>query len=195
MEAYHDGEDYHHQNAYLLAEMLYTGCSVATEIALKAGLDRAFTMAPTQTCAYNHKDLAGNTTAKNINPPLSKRVRRTSYTVQQLAGWYFHGNVETMQEVVEQHGVGLIQRLWEAWQRMFNDTNLAHSMSFDLYHQIDPIWLEDFLTRSPLLTTYYQVHDKINQSYLNKSIANIATNGSKDSCVIDNPEGCLSCSE
>lgn len=168
----------------------------AAALAREAGLERFLSIKPDQSNAYRGVDLKGNTTCKNINPPLQKRVRRTSHTVDTLAGVYYHGNVETIQSVIEENGVEIIQRLWEGWQRLMNRTGLAHCCSFDLYCEIDEAWLKDFLTRSPLVTTYYMVADKVNQDYLNKSRANTATNDLPTGvCAIDNPGSCESCAE
>ena len=149
-----------------------------------------FTIAPTQSCAYRYTDIAGNTTCRNINPPLARRVRRTSHTVDNLAGWYYHGNVETISDPY------LVEKLWENWQELMNRTNLAHCMSYDLYHKVDADWLTYFLTKSPLVTTYYQVYDRIDQSYLNKAVAQIAAvEVEPASCSIADSSLCLSCSE
>lgn len=184
---------------YQLAKALSDAYQAGAVIGRKAGLERIYTIAPTQSCAYRYTDLNGNTTAKNINPPLAKRVRRTSHTVDTLAGFYYHGEVETIQSLVESAGVDIIQTHWENWQLLMNSTGLAHCLSYDLYRKIDQDWLVNFLTVSPLVTTYYMVYDRIDQSYLNKSIANTATNTQEKQltgfCAIDNPGQCQECAE
>lgn len=177
---------------------LMLGYQQASEIGRKAGLDRVFTIAPTQTCAYNHTDLDGNTTCKNINPPLKRRVQRQSQVMDSMNKWYFHGKVETMAEFLEsmpinEQGKDGVQRLWEAWQTMMDSTGLAHTMSFDLYRKIDAEWLKDFVLNSPLQTTYYMLADQVDQSYLNKGLALTASDA--EQCAIDNQEGCVSCAE
>lgn len=191
LTAYLNGEYYPRGTVeYKLAIALDNAYQSAAKLARNAGLERAFTIAPTQSCAYRYTDLAGNTTCRNINPPLARRVRRTSHTVAELAGWYHHGNVETISDPY------LIEKLWENWQELMNRTNLAHCMSYDLYHTVDADWLTYFLTKSPLVTTYYQVYDRIDQSYLNKAVAQIAAvEVEPESCSIADPSNCLSCSE
>lgn len=161
-----------------------------------------FTIAPTQSCAFRYQDLDGNTVCKQINPPLDRVVRRTSHTVDNLAGLYRYGNkVETMKSFINDNGVDAVQRLWELWQRLMNTTGMAHCMSFDLYREIDEKWLQDFMLRSPLVTTYYQLADKVDQSYLNKAVANTAVSevntavSEKAFCAINNPGECAACAE
>ena len=171
----------------------------ASAIAKEAKLDRVFTIAPTQTSAYNHTDLDGNTTCKNINPPIKRRVQRQSQVMDSMNKWYYHGKVETMAEFLESMpidpvtGKDGVQRLWEAWQTMMDNTGLAHTMSFDLYRKIDVDWLRDFVLNSPLQTTYYMLADQIDQSHLNKGVALTASDA--EQCAIDNQEGCVSCAE
>lgn len=191
LTAYLTGEYYPKGTVeYKLAVALDNAYQNAAVLARNAGLERAFTIAPTQSCAYRYTDLAGNTTCRNINPPLARRVRRTSHTVDNLAGWYYHGNVETISDPY------LVEKLWENWQELMNRTNLAHCMSYDLYHKVDADWLTYFLTKSPLVTTYYQVYDRIDQSYLNKAVAQIAAiEVSPASCSIADATICIPCSE
>lgn len=185
--------------AFDLCAAFVDGYSQSSAIAKEANLDRAFTCAPTQTCAYNHTDLGGNTTCKNINPPLKRRVQRQSQVVGSMNKWYFHGKVETMAEFLESMpidpvtGKDGVQRLWEAWQTMMDATGLAHTMSFDLYRKVDTAWLKDFILNSPLQTTYYMFADQIDQSYLNKGVALTASD--VEQCALDNPEGCVACAE
>lgn len=183
--------------AHELISAIYDGYQAAAEIGREAGLERCFTLAPTQSCAFRYQDLDGNTVCKQINPPLDRVVRRTSHTVDNLAGLYRYGNkVETMKSFINDNGVDAVQRLWELFQRLMNTTGMAHCMSFDLYREIDEEWLQDFMLRSPLVTTYYQLADKVDQSYLNKSRANTATSDDeKVACSIENKDLCLSCSE
>lgn len=191
LTAYLTGEYYPRGTVeYKLAVALDNAYQSAAVLARKAGLERAFTIAPTQSCAYRYTDIAGNTTCRNINPPLARRVRRTSHTVDNLAGWYYHGNVETISDPY------LVEKLWENWQELMNRTNLAHCMSYDLYHKVDADWLTYFLTKSPLVTTYYQVYDRIDQSYLNKAVAQIAAvEVEPASCSIADATICIPCSE
>jgi hypothetical protein len=198
------GETYLNDDFYLqnkiewqLFNAIHEGYQAAAEIGREVGLERMFTIAPTQSCAFRYQDLDGNTVCKQINPPLDRRVRRTSHTVDKLAGFYYYGNkVETIKEFIQSNGVDAVQRLWELFQRLMNTTGMAHCMSFDLYREIDEEWLRDFMLRSPLVTTYYQLADKVDQSYLNKAVANTAVSeNEKAFCAINNPGECAACAE
>lgn len=198
---YRIGIHYHADNndAVEIVDALIEGYAKSSLIVKAANLDRAWTIAPTQTSAYNHQDLDGNTTSKNINPPLKRRVQRQSQVMDSMNKWYYHGKVETMAEFLESMpidpvtGKDGVQRLWEAWQMMMDNTGLAHTMSFDLYRKIDVAWLKDFILNSPLQTTYYMLADQVDQSHLNKGLALTASD--KDQCAIDNQEGCIACAE
>jgi hypothetical protein len=180
-----------------LAEALVNAYQAAANIAKEAGLERAFTIAPTQSCAYRYTDLEGNTACKNIYPPLAARVRRTSYTVKELAKWYYHGEVETIQSVVESESPEFLSRLVRTWQALMNTTGMAHSISHDLYYKIDEEWLDSFIDNSNDITVYYQFYDKVNQNYLNKGTANVGTSDKELTgvCAIDNPNACAACGE
>lgn len=179
-----------------LVNTLYVAYHRSAEIARSAGLERAFTVAPTQTCAYNHLDLLGKTTCKNINPPLAQRVQRKSGTMGHMNKWYYHGKVETIADILNDNrpdSTDLIQLLWEGWQVMMNSTGLAHTASFDLYVQPDAegVWLKDFILTSPLQTVYYNMSEAPSQSYLNKGDINYKIT-ERD---LEQDKGCVSCSE
>ena len=198
LEAYLNKDFYNQASSeWKLAEALFNAYQAAGLIAKKAGLERAFTIAPTQSCAYRHKDLEGNTTTKNIYPPLDKRVRRTSHTVGELAKWYYHGEVEIIQDIVDKEGARFLTRLVKVWQQLMNSTGMAHSISHDIYYQVTEEDIDYFLEEDNIITIYYQLYDKVNQSFLNKGAAVTATSKENNTefCAIDNPVGCLSCSE
>jgi len=153
------------QNAIELAEALYVGYHKAAAIAVDFGLDRAFTMAPTQRSAYDNVDAEGRTLCRSIDPPFGKRERRNSGREGVI--WCYHGEVETMRDVSPQ----LHERHWEAWQKLIDTTGKAQTMSYDLWWDIDIYWLEKFITQSPLQTTYYNQTSKIDQSFLYKGKA------------------------
>lgn len=155
-----------------VAYSLYWGYYKAAKFLADKNIDRAFTMAPTQSVAYKYKDLEGNTLSRSIDPPTSKRVRRSSERVK--TQWVFHGkNIETAKNLSPE----LHQLHWELWQEIMNiaaidavGKSLSHTMSFDLWANIDEQWLEDFYYSSPLQTTYYNFANTIDQSYLNKGV-------------------------
>lgn len=198
LEAYLNKDFYNQASPeWKLAEALVNAYQAAANIAKEAGLERAFTIAPTQSCAYRYTDLEGNTACKNIYPPLAARVRRTSYTVKELAKWYYHGEVETIQSVVESESPEFLSRLVRTWQALMNTTGMAHSISHDLYYKIDEEWLDSFIDNPNDITVYYQFYDKVNQNYLNKGTANVGTSNKELTgvCAIDNPNSCLACGE
>ena len=70
---------------------------MAAMVARAAGMERAFTIAPTASCSYRYQDLDGNTTAPEIAPPIARDVDRDSGTFGVQS--YSYGNVETAEEV------------------------------------------------------------------------------------------------
>ena len=67
--------------AYRLVSQMALGIEKAAIIARKAGMVRAFAIAPTASCSYNNIDLRGYTTAPEIAPPISRNVDRDSGTL------------------------------------------------------------------------------------------------------------------
>lgn len=172
-----------------IAFYLYKGYQLAATVAVSYGLERAFTMAPTQTVAYQHKDLAGHICSRAIDPPLNRRVRRDSDRLG--AKWYYHGPVETCADVGS-----LVHELhWDQWQRLMDTTGLAHSMSYDHWSKITYEWLENFILRRNLKTTYYNFADQLDQVFLNKGIAPTAVDEKPVICELTKAGECSSCAE
>lgn len=178
--------------AYEIAWYLYQGYQDSAVIAREYGLDRAFTMAPTQTVAFKYTDSKGHTLARAIDPPLHKMVKRPSDRIDTM--WVSYGRkIETCIDV----GSQLHTRQWDAWQGLMNTTGLAHSMSFDLWQKVDTRWLAWFLMESNLKTTYYQFADVIEQDYLDKGRLPEVFSGTKEpeakaACT---PDFCPVCAE
>jgi ribonucleotide reductase alpha subunit len=155
-----------------VAYSLALGYSKAAKLLKDSDIERAFTMAPCQSIAYRYKDLEGNTLSRSIDPPTTKRVRRSSQRVK--TEWYFHGKkIETAKDLSPNDH----ELHWELWQELMelasklgSGRNMAHTMSYDLWHHIDADWLRYFILESPLKTTYYNFADSIDASYLNKGI-------------------------
>ncbi len=90
-------------------------------------------------------------------------VKRPSDRIETM--WVSYGRkIETCTDI----GSQLHTRQWDAWQALMNTTGLAHSMSFDLWQKIDSTWLEWFLLKSNLKTTYYNFSEVLEQDYLDK---------------------------
>lgn len=141
----------------LLVEKLYEGYQEAAKIAEEYNLERAFTIAPTATCSFNHTDKRGYTTSPEISPPIchveTKRTRRESGTMG-VTEYQYPINVESAEEV----GWDTYWRLTNVWQRLMNSTGKAHCMSINIWTDCpcDEAWFKDWLT-SARITTYYRM--------------------------------------
>jgi hypothetical protein len=164
-------------NALRIAFSLWNAYQSAAEIARSYGLERVFSVEPTQRCYLDYTDLAGYTVSRQIDPPFSNPEGRESAVHGEDIVQY-HPYIEIASDV----GQDLHQQHHEEWQLMMESTGLAHSTSFDLYFYVDVEWFKDFVERSPLGGTYYQQYSRVNQSYLDKG----------QLCVIDDPD-CVVC--
>jgi len=170
-------------------DSLFQGYSVATEIAKNWGIERAFTIEPTQSCAYRHTDLLGNTVCRNIYPPHHNVVKRRGHTVKELSKTYHHGLVETVPDVLEdshKNNINILQTLCESWQKMMDNTGLSHCISYDIYEPVTGDWILNFIENSPLWTTYYVRTGEIDMSVMDKGMCSINK---------DDKEDCTACSE
>lgn len=175
------------EKAMDIAIELYDAYEDAAVIARSHGLERAFTIEPTQRCYRDYLDLEGFTTCRNIDPPFSQiQFRDSGVYGDELLN---HGKVEIIADV----GHDLHQEHCEEWQYLMNKTGLAHAISFDLYKEIDMKWFRDFVGRvknietkeegSPLKSTYYNMAAKVRQDYLNKGQV-LAICDDEESCVV-----------
>jgi hypothetical protein len=112
------------ERARQVASLIYHGYMEAAGVAKKYKMVRAFVVAPTATCSYKHVDRFGFTTTPEIAPPLSNTVERDSGTFGNDIYVY-----PTNVEIASQVGYDTFFRLNNAWQKMMNDTGLAHSIS------------------------------------------------------------------
>ena len=113
-------------------------------------MHRAFTIAPTATCAYKYTDLRGFTTCPEIAPPIAREVDRDSGTFGVQS--YNYGDVEIASEVG-----------WEAYKAVadgicmiFHDTGLFHGYSFNSWSDVvtyDENFIRDWL-ESPQSSLY-----------------------------------------
>jgi len=143
--------DHERTPAYVLAEELQAAVSESAQVARANNMVRAFTIAPTASCSYRHKDLLGHTTAPEIAPPISRQVDRDSGTFGVES--FDYGNVEIASEVG-----------WEAYKsvcdgicQLFTDTGLFHGYSFNSWSDVvtyNQAFIEDWLS-SPQTSLYY----------------------------------------
>lgn len=176
--------------AMQIADAIWEGFLKASEVATAHEMQRAFTIAPTATCSYNHYDRNDYTTTPEISPPISRTVVRESATFGNIE-YQYPENVETAAEV----GWDTQYRLMKAWQTLMDMTGLAHSISFNVWDSqpINKEWLEDWLSSS-LKTTYYRL--RVNQDSLDKSkvLAQADSEQEITSCGL-NKEECSACAE
>lgn len=170
-------------DAHTLAIAIVEGYQRAARVARKYGMERAFTIAPTATCAYRHRDRSGFTTSPEISPPncnpKTKEVIRESETFGPIP-YQYHPNCETASQV----GWDVQYRLMKVWQKMMDNTGLAHAISFNIWDtcKVDEAFIQSWL-ESPLKTTYYRLQTQ--QAALDKSQI--------QSCNLDGE--CTSCAE
>jgi len=137
--------------AYTLAEELQAAVAEAAAVARANGMVRAFTIAPTASCSYRHKDLLGHTTAPEIAPPISRQVDRDSGTFGVES--YDYGNVEIASEV----GWHAYKSVADGICQMFEDTGLFHGYSFNSWSDVvtyDQAFIQEWLD-SPQTSLYY----------------------------------------
>lgn len=172
--AYENKKNYSRKELRLVSE-LYKSFHGAADVARTHKMKRVFTVAPTVSSSFRHKDKDGFTTTPEISPPIchpiTKKVVRDSAT----AGAVNESDVEQVEyqyppniETAEQVGWDVYYKLAKAWQLLMESTGLAHSISFNIWNQCDVSlkWFEDWL-ESPLVTTYYRM--LVDQQFADKS--------------------------
>jgi Ribonucleotide reductase, barrel domain len=143
--------------AQLIACELVQAFSEAGYIAKeKYGLERAFTIAPTTTSAFNHKDHRGYTTSPEISPPVAHPSTKQLVRVSDSGTEEYQYPPE-----VEIAGIDVPFDVYfdlaVCWQRLMDIDGLAHAISFNIWDT--QVVDEDFLRKwmdSPLWTTYYR---------------------------------------
>ena len=151
LKAVNDGEDNETTPAIVLARSWVSAVAGAAVIARDAGMERAFTIAPTASCSYRYMDRACNTTAPEIAPPIARQVDRDSGTFGVQS--YDYGDVEIASEVG-----------WDAYKlvadeicRTFADTGLFHGYSFNSWSDVvtyDQAFISEWF-KSPQTSLYY----------------------------------------
>ena len=140
--------------AHAIVVALECGYKEAAKVAKRYGMSRAFTVAPTASCAYRYKDREGYTTSPEIAPPISKEIDRDSTTLG-VASYQFHPKCEIAQEV----GWDTFFELNCEWQVMMDKTHMAHAISMNWWSDMVKMNRE-FISRwlnSPLKSLYYSL--------------------------------------
>ena len=139
--------------AIMLVAALRAGYQSAAKIARSAGMDRAFTIAPTASCSYRYQDRAGFTTTPEIAPPIGRIVDRDSGTLGVTQVNY--GNVETCDEV----GWDNYKRVADGIMQLMAETGLSHGYSYNSWSDkvtYNEAFIEDWLN-SPQTSLYYSL--------------------------------------
>jgi hypothetical protein len=139
-----------------VAEQFHYAFTEAGKVAKSYGLERAFTIAPTATSAFNHTDYNGYTTTAEISPPVAHPVTKKLVRVSDSGTeeYQYPPNVEVA-------GVDVPFEVYFdlscAWQELMNIDGLAHAISFNVWDTqvVDEEFLRKWL-ESPLWTTYYR---------------------------------------
>ena len=190
LAAINRGDDVEQTPAVVLATEWLGAVATAAQIARANGMVRAFTIAPTASCSYRHKDLDGNTTAPEIAPPISRQVDRDSGTFGVES--FDYGAVEIASEVG-----------WDAYKlvadeicRSFANTGLFHGYSFNTWSDVvtyDQAFIQDWLT-SPQTSMYYalQVHP---DTLRKDDVTSLLEDGSDYEDLFGFDQECSSCAE
>lgn len=126
-------------------------------------LDLIQTIEPQQKSAFKGVDLAGFTTSRNIDPPFSRRVYRSSEVGGRELITY-HPEIEIAPEI----GHGLHKRFVTNWMRLMIECGRPHSISYDNWGKPTADDVVEFL-KSPLRAWYYNFeHDLSSIRTLNK---------------------------
>lgn len=151
-ERFFDGENTETLEDEII-DALVEAVNEAAQLARDAEMDRAFAIAPTASCSYRSKDLAGNTCAPEIAPPISRDVDRDSDTFGVQT--YHYGNVEIASEVGWDDYVRVANGIVE----LFKQTGLFHGYSFNSWSDVvtyDEEFVEEWLSW-PQTSLYYSL--------------------------------------
>ena len=132
------------------------------KVAYSYNMSRAFCIAPTANCSFRHEDINYWTTSPEISPPMAHSIERISETQQDSDVFFYHPDAELASNV----GWDTYFDLVDTYQLLMNCTGLAHSISFNIWEDIDNKFMRKF-AESNILTTYYRMD--VDQSALNKA--------------------------
>lgn len=177
--------------ALCIARELASAVAGAANVARVAGMDRAFTIAPTATCSYKYKDLDGYTTAPEIAPPISRHVDRDSGTFGVQS--FDYGPCEIASEV----GWYNFKKVADGICRLFESTGLFHGYSFNTWSDVvtyDQAFIEEWFN-SPQTSLYYSL--QVMPDTLRKDdVTSILDEDYHDIFGLDSEEDfCSSCAE
>ena len=148
------GHNPEHTSAYRLVSQLGLGIAKAAIIARKAGMVRAFAIAPTASCSYNNVDLRGYTTAPEIAPPISRNVDRDSGTFG-VDAYHYPPDMEIAAEV----GWDNYNKVVDGLVSLFRSTMLFHGYSYNSWSDV-VTYDEEFIQKwllSPQTSLYYSL--------------------------------------
>ena len=140
--------------AYRTVARLALGIEKAAIIARKAGMVRAFAIAPTASCSYNNIDLRGYTTAPEIAPPISRNVDRDSGTFG-VDAYHYPPDMEVAAEV----GWDNYNKVVDGMVSLFRNTMLFHGYSYNSWSDV-VTYDKDFIHKwmaSPQTSLYYSL--------------------------------------
>jgi len=191
LEAVNLGMDFEQTPAIILAQEWVAAVAGAAQIARAANMERAFTIAPTASCSYRYKDLAGYTTAPEIAPPISRQVDRDSGTFGVQS--FDYGPVEIASEV----GWHAYKKVADEICRCFELTGLFHGYSYNSWSDVvtyDQAFIQDWLD-SPQTSLYYAL--QVMPDTLRKDdVTALLEDGSDYSTLFDlEDQFCSSCAE
>jgi hypothetical protein len=176
--------------ALCLAREFACAVAGAANVARDAGMDRAFTIAPTASCSYNYQDLEGFTTTPEIAPPISRQVDRDSGTFGVQS--YDYGEVEIASTV----GWDAYKSVADGICQIFTDTGLFHGYSFNSWSDAityDNRFIEDWFN-SPQTSLYYAL--QVMPDTLRKDdVTSILDEDYHDIFGIEEDNFCFSCAE
>jgi hypothetical protein len=145
-----------------LSWWLIKAYSEASKVARAYNMERAFCIAPTANSSFRYEDLEFWTTSPEISPPISRSIERISETQTEEDIFFYHPKAETAMEV----GWHWYRELVDVWQTLMNATGLGHSISFNIWQDIDSDFLYWFAS-SNVVSTYYRLN--VDTSALNKA--------------------------
>ena len=184
------GFDLDETPATILAREWVAAVAGAAQIARANGMVRAFTIAPTASCSYRHKDLEGYTTTPEIAPPISRQVDRDSGTFGVES--FDYGSVEIASEV----GWDAYKKVADEIVRTFENTGLFHGYSFNSWSDVvtyDQAFVQDWLS-SPQTSLYYAL--QVMPDTLRKDdVTSLLEDGSDYAELFSFDQECSSCAE
>jgi hypothetical protein len=139
-----------------LASAIYEGYMQAGNIARAEGFERVFAIAPTASTSYRNVDCQGFVTTPEISPPVAHSVTKISrrQTRDGFEDYQYPLNVEIAGKNVTWR---TYDRLVIAWQKMMDQTGLAHAISYNWWDAkpVNEYTLGDWF-HSPLVSVYYR---------------------------------------